>query len=52
MSLPLILIVVVCIMSLFAVAIFVIAKQNNFSAKQTIDPKPQQMYKSGQEDVK
>lgn len=44
MSLPLILIVVVSIVSIFAVAIFLVAKQNNFSAKQTIDPRPEQTY--------
>lgn len=44
MSLPLILIVVVSIVAIFTVAIIWVAKQNDFSTKQTIDPKPEQTY--------
>lgn len=51
MSLSIILIVVVTIMSIFAIAIFIIAKKSNFTTKQTIDPKPQQTFKSSQQDI-
>ncbi|MCT6925031.1 MULTISPECIES: hypothetical protein [Bacillales] len=40
MSLPLVFIIVIAIMATFAIAIILIARQNNFSTKQTIDPMP------------
>ncbi|MGN7118782.1 hypothetical protein [Lysinibacillus odysseyi] len=44
MSLPLILIIILTIVLIFAIAIFLAAKQNNFSIKQTVDPLPEQTY--------
>lgn len=44
MSLPLILIVVVSIVGIFGLAIIWVAKQNDFTTKQTIDPKPEQTF--------
>ncbi|WP_332649505.1 hypothetical protein [Lysinibacillus sp. 54212] len=44
MSLPLILIVVVSIVATFGAAIIWVVKQNDFSTKQTIDPKPEQTF--------
>ncbi len=40
MNLALVFIVVISIMTMFAIAIVWVARQNNFSAKQTIDPMP------------
>ncbi|WP_161485046.1 hypothetical protein MHH70_17855 [Metasolibacillus sp. FSL H7-0170] len=40
MNLALVFIVVIAIMSTFAIVIIWVARQNNFSAKQTIDSMP------------
>jgi hypothetical protein len=50
MSLPIVLIVIVSIMSIFAIAIIILAKKNNFSTCQTIDAKPVHDYKNGEQD--
>lgn len=50
MSLPVVLIIVVCIMSIFALAIVYLVKKNNVSLKQTIDDKPVRAYKNGEQE--
>ncbi|MEK4230415.1 hypothetical protein [Solibacillus sp. FSL H8-0538] len=52
MSLPIVLIVIVSIMSIFAFAIFIIAKKSNFSTQQTIDTKPIRAFKNGEQEIK
>lgn len=49
LSLPLILIVVLSIVSIFALAVFLVAKQNNFSIKQIVDPRPEQTYQKAED---
>lgn len=49
MSLPIILIVVVTIMGIFAFSIILLARKNSVSLKQTVDPKPLQAYKNGEQ---
>lgn len=48
MSLPIVFIIVICIMSIFAFAIFYIVKKNRISFKQTVDAKPVRAYKNGE----
>ncbi|MEO4051835.1 hypothetical protein [Solibacillus sp. CAU 1738] len=48
MSMPLILIVVVCIVSMSGFAIIWIARQKGFTTKQTVDPVPQKVYADGE----
>ncbi len=44
-----IIMVVVCIMTIFAVAAIIIAKRSNFTTKQTIDPYPTDTRKEEQQ---
>lgn len=48
MNLALVFIVVIAIMTMFAIAIVWVARQNNFSAKQTIDPMPKKEEQRGE----
>lgn len=49
MSLPLVFIIVIAIMTTFAIAIIWVARQNNFSTKQTIDPIPTKQHDERQQ---
>ncbi|MEG0383308.1 hypothetical protein [Solibacillus cecembensis] len=50
MSLPIVLIIIVTIMGIFAFAIFFLAKKNNVSMKQTVDASPVRAYKNGEQE--
>lgn len=50
MSLPVVFIIVICIMSIFAFAIIYLVKKNNVSLTQTIDDKPVRAYKNGEQE--
>lgn len=50
MSLPIVLIIIVSIMSIFAFAIVYIVKKNRVSLKQTIDAKSVRAYKNGEQE--
>lgn len=52
MSLPIVLIVVVTIMGIFAFSIILLARKNNVSLKQTVDSKPIHAYKNGEQKLK
>lgn len=49
MSLPVVFIIIVCIMGIFAFAIFYIARKNR-TLTQTIDDKPVRAYKNGEQE--
>ncbi|MEC1180303.1 hypothetical protein P9B03_17555 [Metasolibacillus meyeri] len=49
MNLALVFIVVIAIMTMFAIAIVWVARLNNFSTKQTIDPMPTKQENERQE---
>ncbi|WP_339195503.1 hypothetical protein MKY27_12625 [Solibacillus sp. FSL R5-0449] len=48
MSLPIVLIVIVTIMVIFAFSIILLARKNSVSLKQTVDAKPIRTYKNGE----
>lgn len=48
MSLPIVLIVIVTIMGIFAFSIILLARKNSVSLKQTVDVKPIRTYKNGE----
>lgn len=50
MSLPVVLIIIVSIMSIFAFSIVYLVKKNNISLDQTIDKKPVRAYKNGEQE--
>lgn len=49
MSLPIVLIIIVTIMGIFAFSIILLARKNNVSLKQTVDTKPIRAYKNGEQ---
>lgn len=52
MSLPIVLIVIVTIMSIFSLAIILLVKKNKVSLNQIIDKKPVRVYKNGEQEIK
>lgn len=52
MSLPIVLIIIVTIMAIFAFSIIFLAKKNNVSLKQTVDTKTVRAYKNGERETK
>lgn len=52
MSLPIVLIVVVTIMGIFAFSVILLARKNNVSLKQTVDSKPIHAFKNGEQKQK
>lgn len=50
MSLPIVLIIIVTIMGIFAFAIFLLVKKNNVSFKETVDAKPIRAYRNGEQE--
>ncbi|MER1987592.1 MAG: hypothetical protein ABS949_04060 [Solibacillus sp.] len=50
MSLSVVFIIIICIMSIFAFAIFYIARKNKVTLTQTIDDKPIRAYKNGEQE--
>ncbi|HEY9569901.1 hypothetical protein [Solibacillus isronensis] len=49
MSLPIVLIIIVTIMGIFAFSIILLARKNSVSLKQTGDDKPIRTYKNGEQ---
>lgn len=49
MSLPIVLIIIITIMGIFAFSIILLARKNNVSLKQTVDDKPIRTYKNGEQ---
>jgi hypothetical protein len=52
MSLPIVLIVIATIISIFSFAIILLVKKNNVSLKQSVDKKPVRVYKNGEQEMK
>lgn len=48
MSLPIVLIIIITIMGIFAFSIILLARKNKISLTQTVDPKPNRTYKNGE----
>lgn len=48
MSLPIVLIIIVTIMGIFALSIVLLARKNIVSLKQTVDTKPIRAFKNGE----
>lgn len=49
MNLPILLIIIVTIMGIFALSIILLARKNNVLLKQTVDFKPIRTYKNGEQ---
>ncbi|MBD8037578.1 MULTISPECIES: hypothetical protein [Solibacillus] len=49
MSLPIVLIIIITIMGIFAFSIILLARKNKVSLKQTIDAKPTNTFKNGEQ---
>lgn len=49
MSLPIVLIIILTIMGIFAFSIILLARKNSVSLKQTVDSKPIRTYKNGEQ---
>ncbi|MEK4627556.1 MAG: hypothetical protein ABS944_13395 [Solibacillus sp.] len=49
MSLPIVLIIIITIIGIFACAIVLLTKKNNVTLKQTVDDKPIRVYKNGEQ---
>ncbi len=49
MSLPIVLIIILTIMGIFAFSIILLARKNSVSLKQTVDSKPILTYKNGEQ---